>query len=770
MSHRFVAVVALIASLLAAGDARAQVAGNIRGRVLEPGGAAVVGAQVSLDGGQRGTLTNDLGTFLLSGVPVGAHTLSVVRIGYTTFETSVEVTPGGTAGVEVVLETSPVALAELTVIGSREELDQTRSEMRQVPGAVVLLEPADIRQTRQVNFSDVFRFTPGVFAQPRFGAADETQLSIRGSGLRNNFHLRGVNILVNGMPYRLADGFTDFETLEILNTESIQIYKGANALRWGGSTLGGAINFESKTGHTSGPLEVYAQAGSYDFTKAQVASGNVLGSFNYYASYARTDVGGFREYSGQTRDRVNLHLGQRLSDDVDLRAFYWFANVQEDLPGSLTESAFEADERAADPTNVADQYGRDYKLHHVGLQLRTQLAEGAQLDVTPYFQHRDIVHPIFRVLVQTSDDFGAEARYRDERSIAGHESGFSLGIQWAWGVNHNEQYDNDGGAAGALAKDQDDFAKTFAVYAEEVFGITERFKAVLGARWARDNRRLEDFFQSDGDQTDDRDYEAFQPKVGVLYELPSVAGQMFANASRMYEPPLLLEMNSFTVPGFIDLSAQDAWQFEVGTRGRRGGLQWDLAAFDIEIDDEVVNVNVQPFPGAPFTVPTYRNAPETRHYGVEAGLAYELPRSVFIDSGLRDRMGARIAYTWGRFEYVTDPDYAGNQLPGVPEHYVQAELHYSHPSGLSVKPRVEWVPTGYFVDSANTVEKNGWTSLGVRLDWMLERFDGSLFLEARNLTGEVYAPSVVVDDGSARFYYPADGRSLYAGFRWQPAW
>ena len=40
----------------------------------------------------------------------------------------------------------------------------------------------------------------------RFGAADETQFSIRGSGLRNNFHLRGVNILVNSMPYRLADG------------------------------------------------------------------------------------------------------------------------------------------------------------------------------------------------------------------------------------------------------------------------------------------------------------------------------------------------------------------------------------------------------------------------------------------------------------------------------------------------------------------------------------------------------------------------------------
>jgi iron complex outermembrane receptor protein len=77
--------------------------------------------------------------------------------------------------------------------------------------------------------------TPGVYVQPRFGAADESQISIRGSGLRNNFHLRGVNVLVNGMPYRNADGFTDFESLELLNTESIEVYKGG--MRFGTADL-----------------------------------------------------------------------------------------------------------------------------------------------------------------------------------------------------------------------------------------------------------------------------------------------------------------------------------------------------------------------------------------------------------------------------------------------------------------------------------------------------------------------------------------------------
>ena len=747
------------------GHAAAQATGAISGRITEAGGTPIAGAQVVLNGGQLGTLSNDVGMYTLRGVAPGSHAVLIERIGFSTYTGQVTVTAGRTATLDVELEMAAVELDGLTVIGSREEIELTRRQIRQVPGAVALLTPAAIRQTRQANFSDVLRFTPGVFAQPRFGAADETQFSIRGSGLRNNFHLRGVNILVNGMPYRLADGFTDFETLEILNTESVQVYKGANALRFGGSTLGGAINFDSKTGHTAAPIEVYAQAGSFGFFKGQIASGRVLGDFNYYASYARTDVGGFREYSDQSRDRVNVHLGQRLGDRFDLRGFYWFANVKEDLPGSLTLAALQTDRRAADPNNLTNRFGRDYVLHHAGLQLRSQLGERTQLDVAPYFQHRDIVHPIFRVLDQVSDDWGIEARLEDEREIAGRESRFSLGAQWATGENWNRQFANAGGESGPPAKDQDDIASTLAFYAEEVIGLTDRLRAVAGARWARDGRELEDRFLSDGDQTDERTYAAFQPKVGLLYELPAVSGQLFANASHMYEPPLMLEVNSLAGPGFVDLSAQKAWQFEIGTRGRSGGLQWDVSAYDLAIRDEIININIQPFLGAPFTVPTYRNAPETRHLGFEAAVAYQLPAALFQ---ARDRLGARVAYTWGLFEYVTDAEHAGNRLPGMPEHYVQAEVEYTHPSGLSIKPNVEWVPGSYFVDSANRVSKDGWTAVSLRADWALARLEGSLFVEGRNLTNAHYSPAVVVDDGAGRFFFPADGRSFYAGFRWQP--
>jgi iron complex outermembrane receptor protein len=656
----------------------------------------------------------------------------------------------------------------LTAIGSPAELAEVRERMRQVPGGVDLVEEKDLERTRQVNFSDVLRFTPGVYAQSRFGAADETHLSVRGSGLRNNFHLRGVNVLVNGMPYRNADGFTDFESLELLTASNIQVYKGGNALRYGGSTLGGAIDIETRTGYTADPFQLYAQAGSYGFFKGQVSTGAAFDGLDYYASYARTDLDGYRDHSAQRRDRLNAHLGWVVTPNLDLRGFWFFAHVEESLPGSLTRAELESDPRAAAAANVADDWGRDYDLHHVGLQIRAQLGPTQRLDIAPYFQHRDIVHPIFRVIDQISRDVGVEARYENTASIGERDNRFVLGFQPTFGNVDNRHFVNSGGESAALAKDQRDEAGGFALYVEEVASLTPRLSAVGGLRYDRSRRAVEDAFLADGDQSDERTFEALLPKVGFLIEVPEVGGQIFGNASRIYEPPLLLELNSLTVPGFVDLDAQDAWQFELGTRGRRGPWRWQLSAYDIEITDEIVNANVVPFPGATFTVPAYRNADETRHLGLEAGLEGVFPIRLFARREGQEQLDLRLAYTFSRYTYESDPEAAGNEIPGIPPHVLQAEASYSHTSGLTLAPAIEWVPGDTYVDSANSVRSDGWLALGLRAEWAIDALGAVAFAEARNLTDEVYSPTFNVDDATGRYFQPADGRSLYAGVRWRP--
>src|SRR5262249_51120111 len=158
----------------------------------------------------------------------------------------------------------PVVVESVKVPPDRTRTDEeAREELSRVPGGTAVIEQKTIEQTRAANLRDVLDFVPGVMIRPRFGAADESQLSIRGSGLRNNFHLRGINVLIDGFIYGQADGFSDFESLELLTTKRIEVYKGANALAYGGYTLGGAINVVSKTGYDAGQVELWSEAGSF---------------------------------------------------------------------------------------------------------------------------------------------------------------------------------------------------------------------------------------------------------------------------------------------------------------------------------------------------------------------------------------------------------------------------------------------------------------------------------------------------------------------------
>lgn len=757
---RIVCCIALTGTALAQ-RATAQSPGDITGIAVMKDSTPIAGADVGLIGTSFTTTTDATGQFRFRRIDPGAYRLRISRLGYQTVTLPVSLHSAETATVRVTLLPTALEVAAVTVIGSQRDLDEVRDRLRLVPGGVALVQPEQLRETRQANLSDALRLTPGVFVQPRFGAADESQLSIRGSGLRNNFHARGVNLLVNGMPYRNADGFTDFESLELLNTEAIEIHKGGNALRYGGSTLGGAINLVTRTGYNTAAFDAFGQAGSFGFNKEQVASGGTRNGFDYYGSYAHTGLEGYRDWSDNKRDRVNLHTGWRLSDGVDLRTFYFFAHVQEHLPGALTAAEFEADPRQADSVHVADRWGRDYSLHHMGVQLRSQLTPRQRLEIAPYFQYRDIDHPIFRVIAQVSRDWGAEVRYENTSPLGGRDNRLTIGLQPSYGNINDRQYDNVAGEHGALQKDQWDVAGGMAAYLEDALTLSPRLSTVVGLRWESALRKVEDHFLTDGDQSDSRTYRTLSPKLGLLYELkPRSGAQLFASVSRSFEPPLLLELNSLTVPGFIDLEGQDAWQFELGTRGRSAGgtLDWDVSLYDIELKNEILNINVQPFPGAPFTVPTYRNAPKTRHSGVEAGLGWTINNSLRL----------RTAYTYGLFRYVEDSSYAGNDIPGAPRHVVQIEGRYTSPVGLSITPSIEWVPQSYFVNSANSVSNDGRTVLGLRAEWTPPRSHLTLFLAGQNLTDKKYAGTVQVDNDAGRYYEPADGRAVYGGIRWQP--
>jgi iron complex outermembrane receptor protein len=230
---------------------------------------------------------------------------------------------------------------------------------------------------------------------------------------------------------------------------------------------------------------------------------------------------------------------------------------------------------------------------------------------------------------------------------------------------------------------------------------------------------------------------------------------------------LILEL---TAPGQIggdlsQLKAQKAWQFELGTRGNLGErVRWNFAVFDIELRNEIQNVNVQPFPGAPFTIPRYQNIDRSRHYGTEFGLNVVLAKGIAqVDDVLR----FHTAYTFSRFVFVNDPNFGGNDIPAAPRHYLQSELRYNHPSGFWFAPGLESAPRGYYVNSENTARAPGYTLGNIRAGYNYKPFNLELLFEARNLADKQYVAAAFVDAADGRYYQPGDGRSFYGGLRWR---
>ncbi len=149
-----------------------------------------------------------------------------------------------------------VVLEDVHIQGQKiENVEDVRKEFTRRPGSTILIEEKQIVESRQVNLQDVLQFAPGVRFQSRFGA-DEGQFQIRGMSLRNTFHHRGINILINGMFFGDADGFSDFESIDPMVYERIEVHTGANALRYGANTIGGAIHFVPRTGYSASILQM----------------------------------------------------------------------------------------------------------------------------------------------------------------------------------------------------------------------------------------------------------------------------------------------------------------------------------------------------------------------------------------------------------------------------------------------------------------------------------------------------------------------------------
>ncbi len=663
-------------------------------------------------------------------------------------------------------------------------LDREASGLAYIPAE-------EVQESRGYNLEDVFQFAPGVFFQSRAGATDG-KLSIRGTNLSSNFNTWGVTLLINGVPMGTADGFSNFEVIDLQAVDHIEVYKGAAALRFGGNTLGGAINFVLRNSARASRFQAKASGGRYDFYNSQISSGHLFDAFDafgepttveYYVSLSANGQHGFRTNNQHDSIRLLTNLALHIGDSQSVQLFVANASIATDNPGALTKTQFEDNptQSGAEPDVVVNpiacikaeacRHAEYTQYHYAGLSYVNEVLNGHRFTFAPFYQYW--IHDLSRAqkLFIENQDMGSEFRYVLDHPLGGLPARVVLGFSPRFGESRTRVFINNFGNRSVALQNRFTQTINLGAYLEGQLDLWPRLTIIAGGRlvYSRREGTVTNFFPpSTASQVldADRTFSALSPKIGFLFR-PTSTSQIFFNTSRVYEPPINIQLiQALNVNGlppngaFIDLDAQRGWQFELGYRGKalQGLVNWDLTVYNLELRNEHL-VTELTVPGIG-EVPTFANAQKTRHTGVEVGGSIVLGQNLLTGSGVKspDRLSIRSSYTWSRYKFLDDEfkfsggttvvnAEAGNTIPGVPENWISGELRYEHPLGFWIAPSVQWSPTGYFVDYQNTLKNPPFFIVNVKGGWQMTNHI-RLFVEGRNLSNQNYAGSVLAGGGN----------------------
>jgi iron complex outermembrane receptor protein len=622
--------------------------------------------------------------------------------------------------------------------------------IRKTPGGVDLIDGAEVRTGRATTPQDLLGFSPGLFVQQRDTGAQESRVSIRGSGLQRTFHLRGIKVLQDGIPLNQADGSGDMQRVEPLTVSYTEVFRGGNALRYGATTLGGAINLVTPTGHEASPLQWRLQRGSFGHTHAQVSTGGAKGPLDHYLSLSTFHQEGFRAHTRQKNHYLFFNGGWVPKEGWEARLYVTREQARAELGGGLTKAQVFANPRQARLFNVTGDNRRDFDYYRFAS--KTTYRSGVhRVDLTAYYFGIDLFHPIFQVLDVDSRDHGGEVRYTSTAPLAGMPNTLLVGFSPSIGTQREDRFVNAGGRRGARTAEFSQRAENRDLYVEDQLQLTPRLLFVPGLQASRATRRFTDRFFANGDDSGRVRYHAVNPKAGLVYELTRGL-QAFAGYNRGFEPPSFSELLNLA-GDFLPNRAQASDTVEGGVRGALGAANVDLTVYDSRVEDELLSLN----DGQGNPLGTINARVPTTHRGIELGARAPLVRNLSV----------RGLYNLTRLRFRGDPVYRDNQLPGLPEHFARLELLYEHPAGFYAGPNAERVISGYPVDFANTVFADTYTIWGAKIG--LRRKTGtSLWLEGKNLSDRIYVASTgIVNDALGRdanqIFNPGNGRSWFGG-------
>jgi iron complex outermembrane receptor protein len=611
---------------------------------------------------------------------------------------------------------------------------------------------------------------PGVFTASRGNPTQDARLSIRGSGARTAFGVRGVRILRDGIPLTVADGQTALDNLDLEQAGRVDVLRGSASSLYGTSS-GGVIDIHSPEA-PSVPLAGRAsvQAGSYGMSRVSLGAGGGHDAWRYQGDVSRASQDGYRRHAGQRSVLGTVRLVHAGESSV------WAATVTAhdapvaENPGALTLAELRADRRASDPAQLTRATRKAASQWQVGATWDGHAGQ-VELSTVLHGSQRSLDNPLtFAVVDLDRATWGGGASAMLPFIWGGREHRVDAGIDAQWQDDDRLNFANcnvnglpvpsptancpvAGVERGALRVDQRERIVNAGPYLRGEFSLGAGISLTAGARvdWTR--FRVDDHLVKAGDPDDsgERTMRAFSPMVGLVKRLAPTHA-LRASYSSSFETPTTTELaNQPDGSAGLnpELDPQRASTYEVGATGIAfGRVRYDIAVYHTATRDELVPFEVDDGSGRRF----FRNAERLRRNGAEVSLTGRV--------GAMDLTGA---WTWSDFEGprpIADgaaPAERG-RLPGIPRHRAEVAATWR---------RQQWFVTAegtaagsVFADDRNAVRVNGGETVNLRTG--LGGWHGAtIALGVHNLFDARYISSVVVNAAGGRYYEPSPGRTLF---------
>ncbi|MDX2185137.1 MAG: TonB-dependent receptor [Gemmatimonadaceae bacterium] len=668
-----------------------------------------------------------------------------------------------------------------------------------VPGATSVVDSATLRRTRGTAVADALRLVPGVTAGSLYGSED-VRVSIRGAGNRGGFGVRGVALLLDGVPVTEPDGQGRLDLPELAIARQVDVVRGPSSALFGGAAGGGVLNIVTPRGRDLPGLGVRWWLGNPAATKADVSYGTTSGPWDLLLHAGAAAQDGYRRWSTGRVERVTVRGTRTVARDGFVAVDASASTLSQRIPGALLDAERTRDRDATEPINLTNRFTREERRWRLGL--RTSLPLAGTLDAWAFASGRDNEQAIFQFIRQIQQRGQLGLRHRFDAKVGDTQWQTTVGAEVDRAQGPQTNWVNRFGAP--LESTPCVVDATFGTFVPCVrqdatlsSGAVSLQSEVTRGRWALTAGARYDQVTFDianrirPPLSIDRRFTQLSPKVALLWRAaPTTTWWM--SAARGFEVPTAVELATSpdTLKGFNDaLGPSSQWQLELGWRGTIGArVAGEVAAFTADVRDDFVSRTVV-IPGVPAPRAYFENAARVVKTGLEASLtAWIAPRwqlglaQTLSDFRFRD---FRTSITGSDFR-PTVVDVSGNRIPGTAPWRTVVQSMWRPTNGLDLTVWGEWQGR-IFVDNLNATRGTVYQRSGALLPapavltgtatpygalapsalvhatatW---RTGGVTWqLTADNLLGATWVSTIAPNAANGRFYFPGAGRAIAIG-------